>query len=38
MEIGKVAIIGAGTMGEGLTEAIAAKDIDVFLFEISRIG
>ncbi|OQY30368.1 MAG: 3-hydroxybutyryl-CoA dehydrogenase [Candidatus Cloacimonetes bacterium 4572_55] len=36
MEIGKVAIIGAGTMGEGLTEAIAAKDIDVFLFEISE--
>ncbi len=33
MIIEKVAVIGAGTIGQGLAEAIAAKDIEVLLFE-----
>lgn len=36
MHIAKIAIIGAGTMGQGLAEAIASKDIDVLLFELDK--
>ncbi len=36
MYISKVAIIGAGTMGQGLAEAIAGKEIEVLLFEADK--
>lgn len=36
MMIGKIGIIGAGTMGQGLAKAAASRDIDVFLFDVDQ--
>ena len=35
MDINKVGVIGAGTMGRGIAELLASKGIDVYLMDKS---
>ena len=37
MEIGKIGVVGAGTMGNGIAQALALAGIDVVLTDVAKV-